>query len=104
MDGIVERGGARWGMKTMIDALVPALDVLRVHAIHPPPLVMLAEMIAKAAESGAESTKYLTAEAGRTVHDPQRGIGQLDPGAVAIASIFRAISDHLRLRFAGDQS
>lgn len=77
-------GGAKPGMRTMIDALLPAVTAL------PQGL----EAAAKAAEDGVEATKKMErAGAGRSSYlNSQSLIGHADPGAQAIALAFRALA------------
>ncbi|MFF0918329.1 dihydroxyacetone kinase subunit DhaK [Rhizobium leguminosarum] len=74
-------GGAQVGDRTMVDALSPALHVLASGGV---------AAAAKAAASGAESTKtMLKARAGRASYVGERDLaGVADPGAVAIAAAF----------------
>ncbi|OWO93328.1 dihydroxyacetone kinase [Rhizobium esperanzae] len=74
-------GGARIGDRTMIDALSPALHAMASGNI---------AAAAKAAASGAESTKTMTkARAGRASYVGERDLaGVADPGAVAVAAAF----------------
>jgi dihydroxyacetone kinase len=80
-------GGAKVGSRTMLDALVPAVDALAGSV----------RDAAAAAEAGAQATQEMAvAAAGRSSY--LRGdalIGNPDPGAVAIAVIFRAIADQI---------
>lgn len=87
---VQRHGGAQVGDRTLLDALVPALDVL--HAGGSP------EDAARAAEAGAEATARMTgAAAGRSAHVPAAHLrGVVDPGAAAVASLFRAVAGCLR--------
>lgn len=78
-------GGARVGDRTLLDALVPALQALREGAS--------LQQAAAAAQAGADSTaKIARARAGRSEY-----VGELtgiaDPGAVAVATAFKAVAD-----------
>jgi len=79
---------AQVGDKTMLDALVPAVDALR-EAVH---LGLGAEeVLAKAAEAarlGAESTTSLQAKFGRARNLGPRSVGHADPGATSISLLF----------------
>lgn len=83
---IQEYGGAREGDRTMIDALVPACDVLATGG-------SLAQA-AKAAREGATRTTTMTkARAGRSSYVPVDALrGVPDPGAVAIATLLEALA------------
>jgi len=82
---------AQVGDKTMLDALVPAIEALRAAAEQD-----LAPMLAAAAEAaakGAESTKTLQARFGRARNLGPRSIGWADPGATSIALLFAGFRD-----------
>ncbi|AIY02154.1 dihydroxyacetone kinase [Arthrobacter sp. PAMC 25486] len=89
-DGVVARGKAAVGEKTMIDAWTPAVDAATeaAGAGAEPDAVLLAA--AAAAESGAVSTDPLIARKGRASYLGERAIGHRDPGAASSALILRA--------------
>lgn len=81
VDAVSQLGGATPGDKTMIDALVPAVDAL-------------AEGFAaarSAAEQGAEATTPLQARKGRASYLGERSIGHQDPGATSAALLVAAL-------------
>ncbi len=89
-DGVVARGKAAVGDKTMIDAWTPAVDAAaRAAADGAEPAAVLAAA-AEAAEAGAVSTDPLVAHKGRASYLGERAIGHRDPGAVSSAMILRA--------------
>lgn len=84
----VERyGGASRGDRTMLDALLPAIEVLEGEGTW--------AQAAIAARVGAEETSTMTvARAGRSAYVRAEVLdGVPDPGAVAVARIFEAIAD-----------
>jgi dihydroxyacetone kinase-like protein len=85
-DGIVARGKAEPGDKTMVDAWTPAVDAAADGADGHAALSAAAD----AAEAGAQATKPLVARKGRASYLGQRSAGHLDPGAVSTALILRA--------------
>ncbi|GAA2200841.1 dihydroxyacetone kinase subunit DhaL [Sinomonas flava] len=85
-DGIVARGKAGPGDKTMVDAWTPAVDAAAGGADGHAALSAAAD----AAEAGAQATKPLVARKGRASYLGQRSAGHLDPGAVSTALILRA--------------
>lgn len=92
-DGIVLRGKAEVGDKTMIDAWTPAVDAAAEAATggaHPAAVLAAA---AAAAQTGAESTDPLVARKGRASYLGDRAIGHRDPGAVSTALLLRAAAD-----------
>jgi phosphoenolpyruvate---glycerone phosphotransferase subunit DhaL len=76
------------GDKTMMDALIPAVQALRSAADRGGCITEALEAAAKAARAGAESTKNLTAHYGRAKHLGEKTRGYQDPGATSVALIF----------------
>ena len=92
-DGIVLRGRAEPGDKTMIDAWTPAVDAAaRAEVAGADPSAVLAAA-ATAAEAGAVATEPLLARKGRASYLGERAIGHRDPGAESSALLLRAASD-----------
>jgi dihydroxyacetone kinase-like protein len=88
---------AQVGDKTMIDALVPAVEALRQAAdAGEAPSALLAQAAA-AAQRGAESTSALQARFGRARNLGARTIGHVDPGATSIALFFAGFRDGANL-------
>lgn len=94
---MMARGKSERGWKTMIDALAPAVDVLRA-ASDSAPIDELAvlERAAEAAEAGAEATRHMAAVRGRASYRADRGVGHLDPGAVTMARQIRSLFETCR--------
>jgi dihydroxyacetone kinase-like protein len=81
VEAVMQLGGAAPGDKTMIDALVPAVDAL-------------GESFAAAraaAERGAEATTPLQARKGRASYLGERSIGHQDPGATSAALLIAGL-------------
>jgi dihydroxyacetone kinase-like protein len=86
---------AKPGDKTLLDALVPAVEALRQAAdagASPPEAVAQA---AEAAQRGAEATRELQARCGRARNLGARTIGHVDPGATSMALLLAGLSDGL---------
>ena len=78
-------GGAKAGDRTMLDALIPAIDALAEGG-------SLADA-AKAARKGADATAQMLAKAGRAALVPKEDqLGHSDPGAEAIARVFETLA------------
>lgn len=92
-DGIVTRGKAEVGDKTMIDAWTPAVDAAASAAGDGRGPAAVLAAAAGAAERGAESTEPLVARKGRASYLGERAIGHRDPGAQSSALILRAAAD-----------
>lgn len=91
-DGVVARGKAEPGEKTMIDAWTPAVDAAAAAADGSGPAAVLSAA-AEAAEAGAVATDPLIARKGRASYLGERAIGHRDPGAASSALILRAAAD-----------
>jgi len=79
--GIMERGKARPGEKTVIDSLKPAADTLAQLSAEDHAQALAAAL--SAAEKGLESTKNMIAQHGRIAYYKEQSKGQADPGATA---------------------
>jgi dihydroxyacetone kinase-like protein len=92
VDGVVELGAAAQGDKTMIDALMPAVQRLHEGLDRGEPLATALEAAASAAQAGAEATVPMQARKGRASYLGERSIGHQDPGATSVAIILAALS------------
>lgn len=90
LEGIVVRGKASTGEKTMVDAWSPAVEaaVAAADAGASPAAVLAAA--AEAARAGAEATIPLVATKGRASYLGERSAGHQDPGATSTALILDA--------------
>lgn len=89
-DGVVARGKAETGDKTMIDAWTPAVDAATAAAESGAEPAAVLAAAATAAEAGAAATEPLIARKGRASYLGERAIGHRDPGAQSSALILRA--------------
>ncbi|HEY0496851.1 MAG TPA: dihydroxyacetone kinase subunit DhaL [Kutzneria sp.] len=94
LDGVVARGKAEVGDKTMVDALRPAVEAAE--AVKDKSVAEVLEAAATAAETGAESTIPLVARKGRASYLGERSAGHLDPGARSTALLLRSLADSAR--------
>lgn len=96
IEGIKQRGGSDLGDKTLLDALVPAVDSLEASLADPATAadhgVAAIQKAADVAVQTAEDTKPMIAKRGRAAYTGERSIGSVDAGATAIGVIFQAIS------------
>lgn len=93
VDGIVQRGKASVGEKTMVDAWTPALAAgnQAVEAGKSPAEVL--DAMAVAAQEGAVTTEPLVATKGRASYLGERSAGHRDPGAQSTAYLLRAAAE-----------
>ena len=92
IEGIKIRGKTDLGDKTLLDALVPAVDQLEKAFNEGKDTVTALEEAALVARESAEATRPMIAKKGRAAYTGERSIGTLDAGAVAMAVLFEAVS------------
>ena len=93
LDGIVSRGKATTGEKTMVDAWTPALEAARAAAEAGAEPAAVLRAAADAAAKGAEATIPMLATKGRASYLGERSIGHQDPGATSTAYILATAAD-----------
>jgi dihydroxyacetone kinase-like protein len=91
LEGVVMRGKAELGDKTMVDALAPAVDALREAIAAGDPLDVGLARAREAAEEGMRATTPMLARKGRASYLGERSIGHQDPGATSVALIVAAL-------------
>ena len=91
-DGIVARGKAVVGDKTMVDAWEPAVTAAREAADAGADLAGVVAAAAEAASQGAASTVPLVARKGRASYLGERSAGHLDPGAASTQLLLTALA------------
>ena len=89
LQGLMKRGKAVVGEKTMVDALVPALEALK--PIKNDSLAAAVDRAVTAAKKGADSTVPLVAKKGRASYLGERSAGHLDPGAASSVLLLEAL-------------
>ena len=94
--GIMHRGGASLGDKTLLDALVPAIDALEAGLARPEAAQdhgsAALQEAADVATKAAEATKPMLAMRGRAAYTGERSIGSVDAGATAVGVILQSVS------------
>lgn len=93
VDGVAQLGGAAAGDKTMMDALLPALDAMAESIQAGGSAAEALRAAARAADEGAEATIPLRARKGRASYLGDRSIGHQDPGATSSALLVTAFAD-----------
>ncbi len=90
--GVQLRGKAEKGEKTMIDAMIPALEAIKKGVSEgKSPAAFLADGVA-AAKEGVEYTKTIIATKGRASYVGERSIGHQDPGATSFTLLLESIA------------
>ncbi|MGK5681268.1 dihydroxyacetone kinase subunit DhaL [Actinoplanes sp. URMC 104] len=95
LDGVVARGKAEPGDKTMVDALAPAVDALDAAVAAGDSLADSLRKAADAAERGREATVPLVARKGRASYLGERSAGHADPGATSVTLLLTAAATTL---------
>ena len=90
VEGVVQRGRAEAGDKTMFDALAPALDALDAALASGGGLAVALADASLAAEKGRDATESMVARKGRASYLGQRSVGHTDPGATSAAMLIAA--------------
>lgn len=83
LGGIVARGKAQPGEKTMVDALTPALAAAKQALAEGASLAVITQRAHDAAEEGMKATIPMLATKGRASYLGERSIGHQDPGATS---------------------
>jgi phosphoenolpyruvate---glycerone phosphotransferase subunit DhaL len=96
LDGVVTRGKAEVGDKTMVDALAPALDALDAELAAGGDLGSALAAARAAAEVGRDATTPLQARKGRASYLGERSVGHQDPGATSAALLVAAAAEILQ--------
>jgi dihydroxyacetone kinase-like protein len=90
VEGVVQRGRAEAGDKTMFDALAPALDALDAALASGGGLAAALADATIAAEKGRDATEFMVARKGRASYLGQRSVGHVDPGATSATILIAA--------------
>jgi dihydroxyacetone kinase-like protein len=90
LDGIVARGKAEAGDKTMYDALDPAVTAFDRGVSDGLAKADALKLALVAAESGRDATTPMLARKGRASYLGERSVGHQDPGATSIALLMAA--------------
>jgi dihydroxyacetone kinase-like protein len=95
VDGVVARGKAEAGDKTMYDALAPAVDALDA-ALGGEDTRGALQAAADAAAQGRDATTPMQARKGRASYLGERSVGHQDPGATSAALLMATAASTLQ--------
>ena len=93
-DRLLKFSKAAPGDKTLVDALVPAVEAMAAMAAGGADAMF--EAAAEAAQKGSDRTRNQVARHGRAMNLGERSLGIPDPGSVSMALIFRAFADYVK--------
>jgi phosphotransferase system enzyme I (PtsI) len=91
-DGVRERGRAEPGDKTMLDALLPAIDAFDGALASGQPLDRAVRIAADAARAARDATARMVAKRGRASQLGDRSLGAIDPGSASAALLLDALA------------
>jgi len=94
--GIQQRGKAVAGDKTMLDALLPALDAMRAATADGAGLTAILDAGTAAAHAGMLATVPMQARKGRASYLGARSVGHQDPGATSAHLLLKAAAETWR--------
>ncbi len=95
-EAIMKRGRSSVGDKTMLDALVPAVEAMEQRRRDTGDVAEILEAAARGAGEGADASAHLLPRTGRSKNFREKGIGYPDPGAVSTSILFRGIAEQIR--------
>ncbi len=95
VDGVVARGRAEPGDKTMYDALAPAVTACEEALAAGEPWGEALQRAAAAARAGRDATAGMLARKGRASYLGERSVGHQDPGATSAALLVTAAAETL---------
>jgi dihydroxyacetone kinase-like protein len=96
LDGVMERGKAKRGEKTLVDVLAPVAEALEAAAARAEGLTEAMTSAAAAAATGLEATKGMTAQHGKAACFQEKTIGIQDAGATAAFILVDAMRDFVQ--------
>jgi dihydroxyacetone kinase len=90
--GIQERGKAKLGNKTVLDALHPAGEAFQAAILQGKSLMEAGQAALQGAEEGRDGVTPLRSQVGRAGWVGERTEGKVDPGCAALVVILKALS------------
>ncbi len=94
-EGIMARGKAKLGDKTIIDSLYPAVLSLKASDEERKTLEEGSRLACEAAEHGFEKTREMLSRHGRAAYYQEKSIGRQDPGAAVGMLFVKTFADYL---------
>ena len=91
----MQRGKAVQGEKTMLDAMIPALEAIEkavAEGLADKKIILCG---VEAAQKGVEYTKTIAATKGRASYIGERSIGHQDPGATSFTFLLEEVANSL---------
>lgn len=95
VEGVGQRGHSTTEEKTMLDAMVPAMNAMEAAFQENQDAKAAVQAGVEAAQAGVEHTKDLIATKGRASYVGERGIGHQDPGATSFLFMLQTAAENL---------
>lgn len=95
VEGVMQRGRSTAGEKTMLDAMVPAMDAMNEAYVKNGDAKLAFLEGVRAAKAGVEYTKTIVATKGRASYVGERSIGHQDPGATSFTYMLQTAAENL---------
>lgn len=92
-EAVMNRGKATKGEKTMLDAMIPAVESMEASFNSGEELKVALEKACEKAHEGVEWTKTVIATKGRASYLGERSIGHQDPGATSFTILLEALKE-----------
>jgi len=92
LDGVIQRGKAQLGDKTMVDALSPAVAAFQQSVVGGEGAIAAMQKAVAAAEQGMKDTTPMLAKKGRASYLGERSVGHQDPGATSSYLMLKSLS------------
>jgi len=96
INGIMERGKAKLGERTIIDSLYPASEALKSAFKSKKSLKESFKEAYISSKEGVEATRKMTPKHGKAIYHSERSAGKEDPGAAAGMLLIKAFYDYLQ--------
>jgi dihydroxyacetone kinase-like protein len=93
LDGVVGRGKAQLGDKTMVDALSPGVTAFGQAVAAGEDILSAMQQAVAAAEKGMQDTTPMQAKKGRASYLGERSVGHQDPGATSVYLMLQSLLD-----------
>lgn len=93
LKGVIMRGKANLGDKTMVDAITPAVNAMREALNNGANIAEALQKATEAAEQGMKDTVPMLAKKGRASYLGERSIGHQDPGATSSYLLIRTMAE-----------
>jgi dihydroxyacetone kinase-like protein len=91
LEGVLQRGKAQPGDKTMVDVLSPAVEAFGQTVAEGKDILAAMQQAVATAEQALEKTKPMLAKKGRASYLGDRSIGHQDPGATSTYFMLRSL-------------